>query len=82
MENILENQIGSDGNNKGFEKLIINSKIMNDIILKYYEKTNKLYIINEKDSKIMNFLLKYIFSAKKRNFNFLIRKRQNYNKFK
>ena len=70
MENILENQIGSDGNNKGFEKLIINSKIMNDIILKYYEKTNKLYIINEKkDSKIMNFLLKYIFSAKKRNFN-------------
>ena len=82
MENILENQIGSDGNNKGFEKLIINSKIMNDIILKYYEKTNKLYIINEKDSKIVNFLLKYIFSAKKRNFNFLIRKRQNYNKFK
>ena len=80
MENILGNQIGSDGNNKGFEKLIINSKIMNDIILKYYEKTNKLYIINEKDSKIMNFLLKYIFSAKKRNFNFLIRKRQNYNK--
>jgi len=74
MENILENQIGSDGNNKGFEKLIINSKIMNDIILKYYEKTNKLYIINEKkDSKIMNFLLKYIFSAKKRNFNFLIK---------
>jgi len=73
MENILENQIGLDGNNKGFEKLIINSKIMNDIILKYYEKTNKLYIINEKDSKIVNFLLKYIFSAKKRNFNFLIK---------
>ena len=69
--------------NDCIEKLIIGTKISNDFILKYFEKTNKLYelyIISENESKIINFLLKYIFSTKQNNFTFLIRKRQNYNK--
>ena len=81
MNNFDENVTNiTQNNNNNFKNITIDPKIINDIILKFYEKTDKLYLINDSDSKIINFLINYLFTSKKNNFLLLIKKRQTYNK--
>ena len=80
MNNFDENVTSLPQYNNNFTNIIIAPKIMNDIILKFYEKIDKSYLINENDSKIINFLINYLFNSKKSNFRLLIKKRQTYNK--
>ena len=70
-------EINNKPKNSNFIKLIIGSKTINDIFLKYFSKLDKSYLINDKDSKIMNFLFNQIFLSKQNSFYFLLRKRQN-----
>ena len=81
MNNFDENVTSiAQNNNNNFKNIIIDPKFINDIILKFYEKTDKSYLINDSDSKIINFLVNYLFTSKKNNFHLLIKKRQTYNK--
>ena len=83
MNNFDENVTNiTQNNNNNFKNITIDPKIINDIILKFYEKADKLYLINDSDSKIINFLINYLFTSKKNNFLLLIKKRQTYNKIK
>ena len=63
-----------------FLELINNSKTINDIFIKYFEKDDKSYLINDSDSKVINFIIKILFKSKYNRYHLLLRKRRNYNK--
>ena len=76
MKNLIESQKKVINKNK----LIIDTKDVNEFFLKYLGKEDRLYLINNNDSKILNFLIKYIFHSKSYNLHLFLRKRKDYNK--
>ena len=80
MNNKDKEKEQKDGINYNLANLISNSKIINEIFLKFFEKIDKSYLINDENSRIFHFLIKYLFKSKYRSFNSLLRKRQDYNK--
>ena len=76
----MSNKIKEKEQNYNSTNIISNSKIINEIFLKFFEKTDKSYLINDENSRIIHFLIKYLLKSKYTNFNSLLRKRQDYNK--
>ena len=60
MNNKIKEKEQNNENNYNLGNLINNSRIINEIFLKFFEKTDKSYLINDKNSKVFYFLIKYL----------------------
>ena len=67
-------------NNDNHSLLLIDKSLnIINIYNQYFQKLDKEYIINNSDTKVINFIFKYFIKGKKSNYHILIRKNQKFN---